>query len=455
MMKSTADDERALVKRSELSQLFHQSEKPREAFRIGGEAEKIGVHAPGGTPLAYEGSKGVERLFSYLVSERGWHPERETESGPIIALTRGAASITLEPGAQFELSGAPHEDVHAVDREMREHLVELQEVSREIGLTWLGVGFHPIATQADLPWVPKRRYSVMKRYLPERGARGLDMMRRTATVQANFDYSSEADAMKKVVVLSKLAPIIHAMTANSPFYEGRVSERKSERGDVWLHMDPSRSGLVPAVAGKKNPTYEDYVEWALDAGMFLFRRGDTFVLNTGQTFRDFLANGFEGHRATFSDWQLHVNTLFPEARLKRTIEMRACDMLPERLLGSVPALLTGIVYDETSLDLAAELAETLSVADLEAARPSLVTRGLRANVGSTSAQSLALRVLEIAEAGLRRRAKTDASGRDETVFLAPLAEIVQRGECPADELTRGLSPGARVPADDLIRRTHI
>jgi glutamate--cysteine ligase len=454
MNSGSPEDDRPITL-EDLESLFVSSEKPASKFRIGGEAEKFGVYEESGAPLAYAGSRGVTRVFEALVRDHGWHPEAEMEAGPIIQLTRGQASITLEPGAQLELSGAPHEDVHAVDAEMRVHLRELSRISEELGIAWLGVGFHPLSTQADLPWVPKQRYRVMKQYLPERGTRGLDMMRRTATVQTNFDYSSEEDAMQKLIVLLKLAPVIHAMTANSPFFEGQVSFRASERGDVWLHMDPARSGLVARVSGKSHPRYQDYVEWAMDAGMFLFRRGDAFVHNTGQTFRSFLADGYGGHRATFADWALHVNTLFPEARLKRTLEMRACDMLPERLGAAVHALLTGIVYDQTSLDAATELTLGLSPEALERARPALVTDGLRASIDGMQAVALAERVVEIASAGLSRRARPDASGRDERIYLAPLAALVEKGACPADELRRGLTVGERVAPAELIARTRI
>jgi glutamate--cysteine ligase len=280
-------------------------------------------------------------------------------------------------------------------------------------------------------------------------------MRRTATVQTNFDYSSEEDAMQKLVVLLKLAPIIHAMTANSPFFEGRVSSRKSERGYVWLHMDPARSGLIAKVSGKARPRYDDYVEWAMDAGMFLFRRGDAFVHNTGQTFRSFLRDGYEGHRATHADWALHVNTLFPEARLKRTLEMRACDMLPERLSSAVHALLTGIVYDGESLDAATELVLGLSPQVLERARPALVMDGLAASIDGAKVSTLAARLLEIASGGLLRRARRDASGRDERIYLEPLIALLADGECPADVLLRGLTVGEIVAPPELIARTLI
>ncbi len=454
MTPAAPEDDRAIT-RDDLEELFVTSEKPPTAWRIGGEMEKFGVDRATGAPLQYDGPKGVGRIFEELVKRHGWHPESETEGGPVIALTRGQASITLEPGAQLELSGAPLDDCHQIECEIRGHLDELAGISAELGLAWLGVGFQPISPQSELPWVPKHRYGIMKRYLPTRGARGLDMMRRTATVQANFDYSSEEDAMQKLVMLLRLSPIIHAMTANSPFIEGRVSSNKSERGAVWLEMDPSRSGLIPALWGKERPRYADYVEWALDAGMFLFRRNGVFIHNTGQTFRSFLLSGFDGHRATFADWALHVNTLFPEARLKRTIEARACDCLPMRLVGAVPALCTGLLYDAEALGQATELALSLDLAVVTAARPELVAEGLDGAVGSVPVRRLAEQIYQIAEGGLARRARLGRGGRDERAVLAPLGELVERGECPADLLLSGLAVEEPVSRAELVRRCGI
>jgi glutamate--cysteine ligase len=445
----------AVVRREELAELFRSSEKPKEAFRIGGEAEKFGVDRASGAPLAYDGPRGIRRVFDALVRDHGWSEVREREDGPVIALSRGDANITLEPGAQLELSGAPHVDVHAVQAEMRDHLDELAAVSREMNIVWLGVGFHPTARPSELPWVPKERYGVMKRYLPTQGVRARDMMQRTATIQANFDYSSEADAMHKLVVLLKLSPLIAAMTANAPFIEGKLSARRSERGDVWLHMDPSRSGLIPRLWTEANPTYESYVEWALDAGMFLFRRGDEFIANTGQSFRSFLDDGFEGHRPTWADWVSHVNSLFPEARLKRTIEARSCDALPERLAGSVPALLTGLLYDADALDGARALGEELTYEAVSSARPELVELGLKGRIGDQSVHALAERLLDLAEGGLRRRGRPDASGRDESLHLDGLRALVDRRMTPADALVEGLAPDQPIPVAELIRRTAI
>jgi glutamate--cysteine ligase len=453
-MHSASDEDERVTSREDLETLFVDAEKPRAEWRIGGEAEKFGVDADTGNPLPYDGPRSIRKVFDGLVGEHGWKPEAEKSGGPVIALVRGSASVTLEPGAQLELSGAPHVDVHQVVSEMEAHLREIEDVSKSMNVVWLGVGFHPTATQEELPWVPKERYGVMREYLPTRGSRALDMMRRTATVQANFDYSNEDDAMQKLGVLCRLSPIIHAMTANSPFIEGKVSEKKSERGDVWLHMDPSRSGLIRAM-WKPRPRYADYVEWALDAGMFLFRRGDAFIRNAGQTFRSFLEDGYEGHRATFSDWVLHVNSLFPEARLKRTLEMRACDCLPMALTGSVPALLTGLLYDATSLDLVTELAARFDYDAVEQARPRLVAEGLAGRIGGEPILPVALRILELADAGLARRAKGGPAGTDERVHLAPLVELVASAECPADRLLAGARAGAKMDPKELLRRTHI
>src|SRR3954465_6125314 len=290
---------------------FHNAMKPPRAWRIGAEAEKFGVFAASGAALAYDGDQGIVGILGELARRFGWKPIRETEGGPLIALERDHASVTLEPGGQLELSGAPLDDVHAIVNETQAHLDELHEVCAPLGIAWLGVGFHPLARQEDLTWVPKQRYGIMREYLPTKGHAAHDMMRRTATVQANYDFSSEADAMKKLVLSLKLSPIIHAMLANSPFKEGKLAGTKSVRGEVWLNMDPSRSGLIPSLWSPGKKTYRDYVEWALDAGMFLFKRDNKVIANTGQTFRAFIKDGFEGHKATLNDWKLHLQTLFP------------------------------------------------------------------------------------------------------------------------------------------------
>jgi len=281
------------------------------------------------------------------------------------------------------------------------------------------------------------------------------MMRRTATVQANFDFSDEADAMRKLVVCLKLAPLVNALGANSPFEEGRLSGFKSRRGFVWLNMDPARSGMIPSLLKTPSPGYRDYVEWALDAGMFLIKRHGHPILNTGQTFRDFMQHGFQGERATFGDWKVHLNTLFPEARLKSTLEVRGSDSLPARYGCAVPALFTGILYDDRALAEAEAFTRELDVDTLLAARPELVRHGLAARVGARPMQELAERVLEIAHGGLSRRARFNERGEDEQLHLAPLTQLVQQGKTPADEMIAGLTASETPSVADVIRRAHM
>jgi glutamate--cysteine ligase len=445
-------EQRPLTDLDELSEVFRSAEKPASRFRIGAEAEKFAVLERTGAPLDY--THGVVRIFASL-EKLGWVPERETDQGPVIALRRGAASITLEPGAQLELSGTALDDLHAVGRELDQHLAELAGVSRDLGLAWLSAGFHPLARQSELPWVPKIRYGVMKEYLPTKGRAAHDMMRRTATVQANFDFSSEEDALRKLMVALRLSPLIHALTANAPFSERRVSPLRSVRGDVWLNMDPSRSGLIAPLWKKERPTYRDYVEWALDSGMFLVKRGARVIQNTGQSFRGFLQNGFRGERATLADFRLHLNTLFPEARLKNTLEVRACDAQPGELALAVPALFTGFMYDEAALAQAESLSRRFDLETLEASRPALVQKALRASIGAEPVAPLAERLLTIASEGLARRARLDAEGRDERRYLAPLIALVAEGRCPADQLVQGLAVGQELPVAELIRRTRL
>lgn len=452
-MDST-DDQRPLRTSDDLLELFQRAEKPRSAFRIGTEAEKFAVDSQSGAPLEYDGPRGVTRIFADFV-KRGWREVRETPDGPLISLERDHHSITLEPGSQFELSGGAVETIHETRAELDEHFAELADISKEMNLTWLGVGFHPLAKQSDLGWVPKLRYPIMRDYLPTRGSGAWDMMRRTATVQGNYDFSDESDALKKLVICLKLAPLVNALGANSPFIEGKLSGYKSRRGYTWLHMDPARSGLIPALLRKPKPGYRDYVEWALDAGMFLFKRHGRVVHNTGQTFRDFMHNGYEGERATFGDWKTHLNTLFPEARLKSTLEVRSSDSLPARLLCAVPALFTGLLYDERALAEADEFARTIDVDVLLNARPALVKDGLAAKIGDRSVQGLAERVLEIANEGLARRNLLNAQGKDERVHLELLTSLVQSGRTPADAITEGLDPDSNPSVAEIIARSHL
>jgi len=433
---------------------FQAAMKPPREWRIGAEAEKFGVYLPSAGALPYEGEKGVVGVLDGLQRRFDWKPIRESEGGPLIALERDRASVTLEPGAQLELSGAPLDDVHAIARETQTHIAELNEVSVPLGIAWLGLGFHPFARPDDLPWVPKKRYAIMREYLPTRAARPLDMMRRTATVQANFDYESEEDAMNKMRVLLRLSPIVSAIFANSPFYEGKPTGDKSERIKVWLAVDPDRQGLLPTL-WKRDSKIRDYVEWALDVPMFLFKRGSDVVRNTGQTFRSFWNDGFRGERPDVHDWELHLNTLFPEVRLKHTIEVRGSDSQSLALAAAVPALWTGIVYDAAALDQAAALSESFTYDEMEAFRPQAARLGIAAPFRGKPIAETALRVIEIAKGGLSRRKRFSAEGRDETIHLEALERLVERGQCPADDLVRGLPADPSAFRAEVIRRTRL
>jgi glutamate--cysteine ligase len=417
---------------------FHDAEKPRERWRVGTEAEKFGVRVDTFEPLPYAGPRSVSSVLSLLVERDGWTAEREHEGGQIIALTREAApgaqaSITLEPGGQLELSGAPLTTVHQTCDEVHQHMKELAAMTEELGIAWLGLGFHPFATQAELPWVPKDRYAIMREYLPTRGRYAVDMMRRTATVQANFDYSSEADAMRKLRASLRVSVIGTAIFANSPFVEGRATGERSHRARVWLEVDPDRSGLLPFLWSDA-ASYRDYVEWALDVPMFLVKRGKTILRNTGQTFRSFMKDGYSGARATRGDWATHLNTLFPEVRLKRTLEIRGADSQQIRLVCALPALWKGLLYDETALAELERFAAPIDYESAQAVRESIADRGVGAELLGRPLADWGRELVEIAWRGLARIDHKNSRGKDETIHLEHLKALLRDGKTPADDL---------------------
>ncbi|MAQ17699.1 MAG: glutamate--cysteine ligase [Sandaracinus sp.] len=450
MSPTSAPSEPALTSLDQLLEPFHAAEKPRDRWRVGTEAEKFGLDREG-KPVQYEGPGGVKTLLEGFVARHGWTSTPEYEGAALIALRRGGASITLEPGAQLELSGAPLDTIHQTCAELRGHMAELRALSEPHGIHWLGLGFHPLATQAELPWVPKLRYGVMKEYLPTKGSMALDMMRRTSTVQANMDYADEADALRKLRVSLRLQPLATAMFANSPWVEGRATGERSHRARVWLHMDPDRTGLLPFML-EEGASYRTYVEWALDVPMFLVKRGKELHRNTGQTFRSFMDDGFQGLRATRADWETHLNTLFPEARLKSTLEVRGTDSQPQPRICSVPALWKGLLYDERALAAADALTESWDAAELESIRPAIAERALAVDFAGKTLLDWAREVLEIAEGGLQRLGNLDGAGRDESVFLGPLRELLEAGDSPADVMLRAI--GETPTADELLTVAH-
>ena len=451
---TTTDLLEPIRRREDLVAPFIEACKPRSEWRIGPEMEKFGLVEASRRPLPYLGEQSVLRVLEYLAQHHGWVPEREHEGGPIIALMRGGASITLEPGAQLELSGDKAANIHQVCAELRAHLREIAPVSRAMGVRWLGVGFHPFARREDFEWVPKQRYGVMREYLPKRGGHALDMMLRTCTVQVNLDYASEADAMRKMRVALALSPVTTAMFANSPWKEGRPHGGVTYRGRVWLDVDPDRTGLCPAL-WKRSSRFEDYVEWALDVPMFLFKRDGHAIANTGQPFRSFLKNGFEGHTANMEDWKTHLNTLFPEVRLKKTIEVRGADVQSTDMACALPALWTGILYDERALGEAEALVEGWTHDEVADLRTRVWRDGVRASFRGGSLIEIGQRLVAIAEGGLERRAVVDAQcGKDERVHLARLRKLVGEGRCPADVLALGLDR-QQDPARAMVERAAL
>jgi len=423
--------------RDDLLTPFHEACKPPAAWRIGPEVEKAGIFDATRMPIPYEGEHSVLAVLNELVAKHGWTPDREHEGAPIIALLRKGASVTLEPGGQLELSGAMAEDVHQVCAELREHMREIGPLSRAMGVTWLGVGFHPFARREDFQWVPKQRYGIMREYLPKRGGHALDMMLRTCTVQANYDYEDENDAMRKMRVSLALAPATTAMFANSPWLEGKPHGGVTYRGRVWLDVDPDRSGLLPML-WKPDARFADYVEWALDIPMFMFKRDGLKVVNTGQTFRAFWKEGFEGHKPNMDDWKTHINTTFPEVRLKKTIEIRGGDAQSSRNKCALPALWTGILYDTRALAEAEALVTGWTYDEVAELRTRVWKHGLRSVFRGRPLAEVAERVVAIAEGGLERRARKDSRGKDERVHLARLRQRVEKARCPADELLEGM-----------------
>ena len=437
----------------DLLTIFREAEKPVSEFRIGAEMEKPGIFKDTAGSLPYEGPVSVLTILDELVKVHGWAPDRERPDGPLIALLRNHASITLEPGGQLELSGAPVKTVHEVCAEFRGHMKELAPISSRLNIKWLGVGFHPFAKRADLPMVPKDRYAIMSSYLPTKGKYALDMMLRTSTVQANFDFLDEADAMKKMRVGLKLSPLTTAMFANSPWLEGKPFGGVSYRAKVWTDVDNDRSGLVES-CWREGAGYKDYAAWALTVPMFLFKRDGKVIKNTGQTFHSFWKDGFEGHSATQSDWRTHLQTLFPEVRLKSTIEIRGADAQSSRLACALPALWTGIYYDAAALEAADAMTRDWTYAEVAAARAHVWQQGLKTPFRDGTFADLAKQFLTIAEGGLERRAAKSPAGKDERIHVAPLRALVDIGKTPAETLLEAIDPRRDLLAQ-IVDRTDL
>ena len=412
--------------------------KPRERWRIGTEHEKFLFHTDTLRPVPYDGPRGVRALMEGLIARFGWQPIMEGSN--IIALKRPdgepGGTVSLEPGGQFELSGDPLATVHGIGAETDEHLTQVLTVGDALQIGFLGVGFSPKWTLAETPRMPKQRYEVMTRYMPKVGTRGLDMMYRTATIQVNLDFADEADMVKKFRVSLALQPVVTAIFACSPFTEGKPNGYLSKRSEVWLDTDKARSGMIPFVF-EPGMSFERYTDYALSVPMYFVYREGRYVDVAGSSFKDFMAGRLAqlpGERPTLDDWSDHLTTLFPEVRMKRFLEMRGADGGRWRRICAVPALWTGLLYDQTSLDAAWDLVKDWSAKERQGLRDAIPKTALRTPFRRTSVLELARQTLAISRAGLKRRALEDAGGADETKFLEPVEAILANGRTFAEEM---------------------
>ena len=420
-----------IEKKHELEAYFHDAGKPRERWRVGTEYEKVGIYRDTGQAIPYFGKRGVDFILRELIERFGWEPEEQ--DGNIIALTRDKAQITLEPGGQIELSGEPCESIHCTYAEFDQHIRELLEVTEPLGIIFLGLGMQPVSRLEEIEWVPKQRYRIMAPYMLKVGKLGQRMMKQTATVQANIDYSDEKDAMAKFRTGMGLAPVLIAMFANSPICDGQLNGYRSFREHIWTDTDKSRSGLLK-FAFAPEVSFAHYVEYALDVPMYFIVRNKNYIDMTAVTFRQFLTSGYNGERATIEDWNDHLTTLFPETRIKRYLEIRSVDSQPPDLMPALSALIKGAFYDNDCLQAAWDLVKGWSWDERMQVYLDSHRDALAARVRRYSLLDLARELVEIAWEGLRRQHQVNDLGDDETIYLKPLKDLLSQGKCPADVL---------------------
>lgn len=423
----------------DLVQHLREGEKPASQFRIGTEHEKFGFRESDLSPVPYEGERGIRRLLERMAEATGWEPI--VDDGRIIGLGGGPGegAISLEPGGQFELSGAPVETLHQTMAETKLHLDQAEAIAAELGMGFLGLGASPVWRIDETPRMPKSRYAIMERYMPKVGTFGLDMMFRTCTIQVNLDFSSEVDMRRKMQVGMRLQALSSALFANSPFTDGAANGLVSWRSDRWRDVDNARSGLLPFVFAETFG-YRDYAEWALDVPMYFVMRDGAYVDATDVTFRQFMDGALRGRvshpEPTMGDWANHLSTLFPDVRLKRFLEMRGADGGPREMIVALPAFWTGLLYDPTALDAAEALTRDWSFAEVADLRARVPREGLRAPFRGAELIDTAREVVSIAREGLRRRDRRDEEGRDETMFLEPLERILAAGATQGDAWLR-------------------
>ncbi|HEY1928377.1 MAG TPA: glutamate--cysteine ligase [Caulobacteraceae bacterium] len=436
-MAETLSDDRPLTF-EDLAAHLAAGGKPPSEFRVGAEHEKFVFRLGSHEPVSYDGPDGIRALLEGLM-RFGWSPtwERGAHGGEtLIGLSRGMANISLEPGGQFELSGAPLHTMHDICEETGEHLEEVKTVATGLGLGFLGLGFTPVWRRDQVPVMPKGRYGIMRRYMPTVGGKGLDMMFRTCTVQANLDFADEADMVAKFRVSLALQPIATALFANSPFVEGRPSGLLSSRAAVWADTDAARTGLLPFVF-EPGFGFEAYARYALRVPMYFVKRDGRYIDVAGRSFADFMEGhlpGLEGERPTIKDWADHLSTIFPEVRLKQYLEMRGADAGPVSRLCALPALWTGILYDPAAQAAAWDLCRDWTTEDRERLRRDVPRVALNAEVAGRKVRDVARDMVAIAREGLKRRNRLSGGMVDETGYLGELEDIADSGVTAAERL---------------------
>ncbi len=423
--------------REALRQYFFNGCKTSDDLKIGVEWEKIGVYKESGKAIRYSGPRGVRTILKALVDKYGWTP---VMSGPNpIALKKGGTSITLEPGGQIELSGQKATALHENALELFTHLAQIRKVSEPLGIVWLGTGIQPISRAAEIEWVPKKRYEIMRQALKNHATLSHRMMKETASIQTSLDYTSEKDAVQKLRLAMALAPFLSAIFSNSPVSGGVLSGFRSERAFIWRHTAPERTGILTQVF-RKNFSFDDYVEYALDVPMIFIIRKGHWIPSGGMTFRDYLARPLKGHRPTLEDWELHLTTIFTESRLKTYIEIRSVDCQKMILGLAAPALIKGLFYDPKSREKAWKIVEDIPVEELTRLMEEVPRSALKTRFQGKTLAEPAQKLVLLAGEGLKRLGQKNPALKNDAKYLEPLKKLTFLGLSPAEEVLKKFSP---------------
>ncbi len=436
MSAKPTENTAGIESRDDLAAYLASGSKSRENWLIGTEHEKFCFCESSFERLTYEGSDGIGAILTTLKDMHGWIPEFEGDN--IIALKdpNNGATVSLEPGGQLELSGAPLQNLHQTCSEVNKHLEQVIAVGKELGVGFLGLGFDPMTKLEDVPRMPKGRYKIMTEYMPKAGNLGLNMMYRTSTVQVNLDFSDEADMVKKLRVSLALQPLATAIFANSPFTEGKPNGFLSYRSEIWRDTDADRTGMLP-FAFDDGMGFERYVDYALKVPMYFVYRDGKYHDVTGLSFKDFMAGrlaGFEGELPTLDDWENHLTTIFPEVRLKRYLEMRGADGGPWKRLCALPAFWVGLLYDQQALDAAWDLVRNWSAETRQSLRDDVPKLGLNAPLGTGTLADIGKEIVSLSRQGLERRTRLNSMGDNEAMYLDAVEDIIGLGKTPAEIL---------------------